>query len=690
MNSPRYSRLKSIVTLFAAGCLLGGAAPTEAAVKDAPPSAASLIHPGQPWLDTDGQPIQAHSAGILFHNGVYYWYGENKSAPNDPPDAQGRQLDRVPVIGVSAYSSRDLVRWKNEGLVLKAVPDDPAHDLHPSKVCERPKVLFSARTKQFVMWWHMDTADYLAARAGVAVADRPTGPFRYLRSFRPINDQRYRDMNLLLADNGQAYVFYASEDNATLYVSRLNADFTDIERPAVENQTWRRNFPGAFREAPAPFQHAGRYYLITSGCTGWNPNAADLAIAEHPLGPYVSQGNPCVGPDADKTFGAQSTFVLPLPHQPGQFIFLADRWNPKNLRDSRYAWLPFSILPNQPVRIEWRDSWSPVLAPAAPASVTVRDALRQKPEWFLSTEGRQTVENVLSHQTLQGDWPKNLNTAGVNFVGDLANLKGTFDNGATTGELRLLTRAFNATKNEAARASVLKGLKHILRAQYPTGGWPQYSPPPARSYHRYITFNDDTVVRLMELLRDVATVDEFAFLDAETRKAAGKAFERGIECIVRCQVKANGKLKSWCAQHDEVTLEPRPGRSFELVSLSGAESAGLLKLLMSLDNPSAAVIASVHAGVAWFESVRLDGVREIVVEGDKKLVRDPSSPPMWARFYDIDTNRPIYSGRDGVRREHLADIEAERRNGYAWHGSWGVEVLKRYAEWKKRWPEREG
>ncbi len=189
-------------------------------------------------------------------------------------------------------------------------------------------------------------------------------------------------MNLLLDDDGQAYVFYASEDNATLYVSRLNADFTDIERPAVEGKTWRRNFPGAFREAPAPFKHAGRYYLITSGCTGWNPNAADLAIADHPLGPYVSQGNPCVGPHADKTFGAQSTFVLPLPNQPGHFVFLADRWNPKDLRDSRYAWLPFNIVPDQPVRIEWRDSWSPSLPTAGPASGAQAQANRRVVERY--------------------------------------------------------------------------------------------------------------------------------------------------------------------------------------------------------------------------------------------------------------------------------------------------------------------
>jgi hypothetical protein len=320
-------------------------------------AASTLIRPGEVWRDTDGEVIQAHSAGLLYHDGAYYWYGENKAAPNDPPVAGKPGLDRVPILGVSCYRSRDLVTWKNEGLVLRAVPDDPSHDLHPSKVCERPKVLYHAATQRFVMWWHMDSADYLAARAGVAVAERPTGPFRYQRSFRPINDQRYRDMNLFLDEDGRGYVFYASEDNATLYVSRLNAEFTDVERPEVEGTTWRRNFPGAFREAPAPFKHAGRYYLLTSGCTGWNPNAADLAVADHPLGPYTPQGNPCVGPEAAKTFLAQSTFVLPLPNRPGAFLFLADRWNPKNLRDSRYVWLPFTLEPGKPIRIEWRDTW---------------------------------------------------------------------------------------------------------------------------------------------------------------------------------------------------------------------------------------------------------------------------------------------------------------------------------------------
>jgi pectate lyase len=181
-------------------------------------------------------------------------------------------------------------------------------------------------------------------------------------------------------------------------------------------------------------------------------------------------------------------------------------------------------------------------------------------------------------------------------MADANEIKGTFDNGATTGELRLLARAFNATKDEAARAAFLKGLNHILTAQYTNGGWPQYSPPPARGYPRHITFNDDTMRRLLEFLRDVATAETFAFVDSAKSEAARKAFNRGIDCIVKCQVKVNGQATVWCAQHDDVTLEPRPARSFELASLSGAESAGLLLLLMSLDNPTSETVRAVDSG----------------------------------------------------------------------------------------------
>ncbi len=320
------------------------------------------------------------------------------------------------------------------------------------------------------------------------------------------------------------------------------------------------------------------------------------------------------------------------------------------------------------------------------AESTVRDALKQSPEWFRSVEGRQVVANVLSHQSVHGDWPKNLNTAAARFAGDPTDIRGTFDNGATSGELRLLARAYNAVGDATMQAAFLRGLNHILAAQYPTGGWPQYAPPPANSYHRHITFNDGTMVRLLEFLRDVAMSDEFSFVDGGLRMASRAAFDRGVECTLKSQIRVTGELTVWCAQHDEVTLEPRPARAFELVSLSGAESAGLLQLLMSLDPPSPEVIRAVHAGAAWFESVRIAGMREVIVGGDKRLVADPAASPLWARFYEIGTNRPIFAGRDGVKRYDIAEIEAERRNGYAWHGRWGDGVLKRYQEWKAKWP----
>ena len=323
----------------------------------------------------------------------------------------------------------------------------------------------------------------------------------------------------------------------------------------------------------------------------------------------------------------------------------------------------------------------------AVAAITVREALKQPEAWFRSEDGRRALTNVLSHQSPRGDWPKNQNTAAQPFTGDATSIKGTFDNGATTAELRLLARAFNATNDERLRTAFLKGLDHILAAQYTNGGWPQYSPPPARSYHRHITFNDDTMRRLLEFLRDVGSAEEFRFVADTKRALARQAFDRGIDCIVKCQVRVNGQLTAWCAQHDEVTLEPRPARSYELVSLSGAESAGLLQLLMSLERPSPEVVRSVHAGARWFEGSKLTGLREIRVDGDKKLVRDPVASPLWARFYEIGSNRPIYCGRDGVKKYDIAEIEAERRNGYAWHGTWGVEVLKQFPAWKQHWPE---
>jgi pectinesterase len=189
------------------------------------------------------------------------------------------------------------------------------------------------------------------------------------------------------------------------------------------------------------------------------------------------------------------------------------------------------------------------------------------------------------------------------------------------------------------------------------------------------------MVRLMNLLREVAESTDYGFVDTNRRKAAGIAFERGIECILKCQIRVNGKLTVWCAQHDEVDYEPRPGRTYELVSLSGKESANILQLLMSLENPGTRVINSVKSAVAWYESAKITGIRQKWNSGDKIIVKDPNAPPLWARFYEIETNKPIFSGRDGVKKYDMAEIEAERRNGYNWYGRWGETVAKRYKEW---------
>jgi hypothetical protein len=305
------------------------------------------FRPGQVWLDTDGHPIQAHGGGVLYHQGVYYWYGENKDAPTR--DGAMQDLYRVDVIGISCYSSTDLYNWKNEGLVLPAVPTDPAHDLHPGKVVERPKVIYHPSTQQYVMWMHIDTADYQYARAGVAVAAKPTGPFHYLGSFRP-NGAMSRDMTLFLDEDGKAYQLFSSENNCTLHISLLTDDFTQpsgIETRILIDQS---------REAPAIFKLNSRYFLITSGCTGWDANPAEYAVSEHPLGKWTVMGNPCRGTEAETTFGAQSTFILPVAGKSNAFIFMADRWNKLHLQDSRYVWLPLFIEDDK-IKIGWLDEW---------------------------------------------------------------------------------------------------------------------------------------------------------------------------------------------------------------------------------------------------------------------------------------------------------------------------------------------
>lgn len=303
-------------------------------------------------------------------------------------------------------------------------------------------------------------------------------------------------------------------------------------------------------------------------------------------------------------------------------------------------------------------------------------------DWFRGADGKRVMENVLSHQSVRGDWPKNFDTGEKPYRGDPADLRGTFDNGAGRGELRFLARAYRATGETRARDAFLKGVDHIFKAQYSNGGWPQ-TYPLGSGYSRHITFNDGTMIGLMELLRDVAESKEFDFVDSKRRARASRAFDAGVECILKCQILVDGRPTAWCAQHDEITFEPRKARTYEHVSLSGGESAGIILLLMSLENPKPEVVLAVNGACRWYEQVQLHGIRQTQRAGDKIIVPDADAPPLWARFYQIGTNRPIFSGRDGVIKYDITQIEHERRNGYSWYGYSGREVLRQWPKWKQ-------
>ncbi len=308
------------------------------------------IIPGKVWKDTEGNPINAHGAGILYHEGKYYWFGEIKKGKTRLVPNQNWECYRVDAGGISCYSSINLIDWKFEGVALIPNTKDSSDDLHISKVLERPKVIYNKKTKKYVMWLHVDSEDYSYSRAGVAISDKPEGPYFYLGSIRP-NNQMSRDMTLFKDDDGKAYHIFSSENNATMHISLLTDDY--LEPTGIE----KRIFIDKSREAPAMFKHNGKYYLITSACTGWMPNAAMVASADSIFGNWIELYNPCKGLDHESTFQAQSTFVLPIEGQKDNYIFLADRWNKTDLEKSKYVWLPLKFN-NDSITIEWKDSWN--------------------------------------------------------------------------------------------------------------------------------------------------------------------------------------------------------------------------------------------------------------------------------------------------------------------------------------------
>ena len=339
---------------------------------------------GEIWYDITGHVVNAHGGGVLTHGGKYYLYGEHK--------VYGKAGNKAHV-GVHMYSSDDLTTWKDEGIAL-AVEEKHGSDIEDGCILERPKILFCDKTGKFVMFFHLELKGqgYSAARTGIAVADTPTGPYRFLRSLRPnarqwpadLTDkertaetmkkfieipqqwggvakqwgthfgdgQMSRDMTLFKDDDGTAYHVFASEDNSTMHVAELTGDYLDY------SGRWWRVAENEWTEAPAVCKKDGWYYIIGSGCTGWKPNMARCYRARSMKGPWEFMGNPCKGGvnpanglGPEKTWGGQSNYILKVSDD--LYLAMFDIWNPNNQEDSRLFWLPIEFNEQNMLAVRW-------------------------------------------------------------------------------------------------------------------------------------------------------------------------------------------------------------------------------------------------------------------------------------------------------------------------------------------------
>lgn len=312
----------------------------------------------------------------------------------------------------------------------------------------------------------------------------------------------------------------------------------------------------------------------------------------------------------------------------------------------------------------------------------------QPAPWFKSAEGKVTMAAILSLQTPSGGWSKRTDMTkarqpGMAFGSEKGYIP-TFDNGATSTQMTLLAKAYSATGDKAYQDAFARGLQLILNAQYPNGGWPQ-NYPLVGDYHNYITYNDSLMVNLMFLLRDIAKGEgDYAFVSPAQRQLAQQSLDQAIQCALNTQVLVNGKATVWGAQHDPLTLMPAKARAYEMASLTSAESVWMVEFFMGLENPSAEVIESVHAAADWYDATKITG--KVWVRGDADLKDDPNAPPMWSRFYELGTNKPIFGDRDGAIHYEVGKVSKERREGYAWYATSPNKILKHYAKWAKKYP----
>lgn len=330
-----------------------------------------------------------------------------------------------------------------------------------------------------------------------------------------------------------------------------------------------------------------------------------------------------------------------------------------------------------------------------------RNLMREQGSEFFKTEdARRVGDQILLFQRITGGWPKNINMwreMSDEEKETVAAQKSrtddsTIDNGATFMQLNYLARLFNETKDKKYRDAFQKGIDFLLEGQYDNGGWPQFWPNP-RGYQVNITFNDDAIVNTLNIFKDIVNKKSPFSKDLVSKqqlKRIKKAFDKGIDIILKTQIYVNGKPTVWCQQHDKDTYKPAHARAYELPSFCSQESAAIVSLLMSLPNPDERIKQAVHGAMKWFDTYKITGYR--LVRGgygskdrNTSLVADSNAHPLWARFYDLDNCEPFVCDRDGIPRKRLEELGQERRNGYSWYGERPASLYPVYNKWADKY-----
>jgi PelA/Pel-15E family pectate lyase len=335
--------------------------------------------------------------------------------------------------------------------------------------------------------------------------------------------------------------------------------------------------------------------------------------------------------------------------------------------------------------------------------------------WYGTPEALRIADVIISFQTPAGGWSKNLDMSaaprarGQRYTPDNLskhpseddfdtpkdphwNYVGTLDNDATNTELHFLARVSGATPSATGkpyRASFLRGVRYLLAAQFPNGGWPQVWPLEG-GYHDAITYNDNAVTESAELLSAVAEGEgDYAFVPAELRQKARAAAAHALECILATQVIVNGQRTVWAQQHDALTLAPVAGRNYEPAALSSGESADLLIYLMRLPHPTPAVMTAINAGASWLKAAAITGQEWVGgrgTPGGRHLEAKIGAGPLWARYYSIATGQPVFGDRDKTIHDTVGELSLERRNGYAWYSVGPQQALDAYSVWNASHP----